>query len=337
MSLMNYARRLVADAHKTFASGQVFAKVLTPNDDSGKHGVVIPADAYSFFPSLPIPDVHQNWTETFSAFNSIARSSVVLAHKYYERYPERRITRLHSILNDRENGPRLLVFLDAKHTDGTSAYYFDCANSAPGGRFHQMFQLIFGDELAPIPKNFIIRPVDSDAYSADIVLTELLCKFDQIKEMGYIDTRRIGDTGIGYTFETLLGIKENNDQTADFKGIEIKCKGVNEEGYTKAGKINLFQVAPTWIHDITAKERIRILGCANDDGLYSCYSQVTTTANNLGLLLQVLSPQSKIDLLKNANALGFWTFEVLASRLAEKHSRAAFVKVKVRKTKTKTL
>ena len=91
--LSHYAKQLVAKAGKTFDSGEVFAKVLTRNDDSGRHGVLIPTDAYSYFPELPIPDSTQNATQTFIAFNTISSSQVTLAYKYYERYPERRITK----------------------------------------------------------------------------------------------------------------------------------------------------------------------------------------------------------------------------------------------------
>lgn len=177
--------------------------------------------------------------------------------------------------------------------------------------------------------------VDSEVFSADRSLTELLEKFDGIKERGWIDSLRTGDTGIGYTFETLLGIKENNDQLADFQGIEIKCKGTKEHGPSNSSKINLFQAGPVSLKKATAKERIRILGKPGDEGLYSCCSQVTATPNNLGLMLDILRASEKIDLRKNAEALGFWSFPHLARRLAEKHSRAAFVKARVRKTKTK--
>ena len=226
--LFCYTKALVEKAHKSFVSGEVFAKVLTRNDDSGRHGVLIPTDTYSYFPNLLIPDPTVNATEELTAFDAISVSLTTLAYKYYERYPERRITRLHSILNEVTSGPRLLVFLRAKHSDGSSGYYFDCTNSAPGGRFAELFHLIFGDEISPVPGNFVVRPVDSDIFFADPILTELLGEFDEVKERGWIDTMRVGDTGIGYTFESLLGIKENNDQKADFKGIEIKCKGVKE-------------------------------------------------------------------------------------------------------------
>ena len=69
------------------------------------------------------------------------------------------------------------------------------------------------------------------------------------------------------------------------------------------------------------------------DGLYACYSQVTTTPNNIGLLLNVSNESSKIDLLKNTDELGFWSFSQLENRLKEKHSRTAFIKADIRNAK----
>jgi hypothetical protein len=334
--LFDYGRSLVEQAGKAFASGQIFAKVLTPNDDSGRHGVLIPTDAYSYFPSLPIPAPSKNATQTFLAYNSISACWATLAYKYYERYPERRITRLHPILNNVADGPRLLVFLYVKHTDGSFGYYFDCADSSSSGRFTKLFQIVFGHELKPVAGQFIVRPIDATAFSTDPILSELLSKFDQVREQGWIDTLREGDTGIGYTFESLLGIRENNDQTADFKGIEIKCKGVKEGGVANYGKINLFQAGPTWLFNSTARERLRILGKLGPDGLYACHSQVTSRTNNLGLLLKILGADSRINLQKDANALAYWSFQQLEKRLAEKHSRAAFIRAGTRQIKGKT-
>jgi hypothetical protein len=333
--LLQYSKAIVAKARKSFTSCDVFAKVLTRNDDSGRHGVLIPTDAYSFFPAFPIPDPSLNATIEFSAFNSISAAMESVAYKYYERYPERRITRLPGLLNKPYNSPKILVFLRAKHVDGSTGYYFDGGNSSDGGRFNELFHLIFGTEVTPEPGNFIVRPVDSQIFSPDVVLSELLEKFDLIKERGWIDSLRTGDTGIGYTFETLLGIKENNDQNADFKGIEIKCKGTKEGQSSSSGKVNLFQSGPKWLVKATSKELIRILGRPGDDGLYACYSQVTPTPNNLGLLLDILHIQQRINFRKNADALGYWPFSQLSKRLVEKHSRAAFVKAQVRNKKSK--
>jgi hypothetical protein len=48
-------------------------------------------------------------------------------------------------------------------------------------------------------------------------------KIAQIKEMGYIQTHRKGDTGIGKTLEDLLGITENNIAGPDFSTYELKA------------------------------------------------------------------------------------------------------------------
>jgi hypothetical protein len=262
---------------------------------------------------------------------------LTLAYKYYQRYPERRITRLHGLVNDRTTEPRLVVFLRAYHTDGTSAYYFDCANSAPGGRFAAIFKLVFGDEASSEAGIFVVRPIDSEAFSADKTLLELLDEFDKVNSLGWVESLRQGDTGIGYTFETLLGIKENNDKRADFKGIEIKCKGIKEGVAAASGKINLFQHGPVWFGAQSARDRIRVLGKVGADGLFACHSQVRTTPNNLGLSLDIVEADRKIDLLKRANALGYWTFDTLEERLREKHSRAVMIKARSRKRKSSSV
>ena len=93
-----------------------------------------------------------------------------------------------------------------------------------------------------------------------------------------------------------------------------------------SGKINLFQQAPTWLHKESAKDRIRKIGKAGKDGFFACHSQLTTKGNNLGLLLEIIEHERKIDLLKHADLLGFWSFDTLEKRLSEKHARAVMVK-----------
>lgn len=45
----------------------------------------------------------------------------------------------------------------------------------------------------------------------------------KVAEKGFVETLRCGDTGIGYTLESYLGIKENNIPLADFGGVELKA------------------------------------------------------------------------------------------------------------------
>lgn len=330
--MRDYIERIVERTGKRLLSAEVFARVLTKNDDSGRHGVLVPSDAYSFFPAFTINDPALNATMEFPAFSAFKAAHVKLAYKYYERYPERRITKLDSLLNDQSATARMLVVIKAKHRDGTEGYYFDSINNGSDGRFDALFRLIFGQELNPTPGAFIVRPVESPTFEIDADLSELLTRFDEVNSRGWVDSLRAGDTGIGYTFENLIGVTENNDRTADFRGIEIKCKTLRPERISRSGKINLFQESPSWLQELSAKERIRNLGAVGDNGLYSCYSQLTTSPNNLGLLLKVTAESQRIDLQKREDALGFWSFARLKERLLEKHSRAVFVKARTRST-----
>lgn len=333
-TLWDYASAIVTSAGRSIQTGEVFAKLLSANDDSGRHGVLIPTDAYSFFPRMEILDSKRNETVLFQAFDTSTATVREFAYKYYQRYPERRITRLNTVINDVSASGRLVVILHATHSDGTSSYYVDVATTKEGERFDNLYRLLFGQSVGRQSGGFVVRPVESGEFSVDNNLADLLAKFDKVKSLGWIDSLRVGPTGIGYTFESLLGIKENNDQTADFKGIEIKCKGVREGLAGSTGKINLFQAGPTWHVTLAASERIRLLGTAGDSGLYTCYSQVTTRANNLNLLLEILPADQRIDLAKSAESMGYWTFAQLERRLSEKHARAVFVKAEVRQVRT---
>lgn len=53
-------------------------------------------------------------------------------------------------------------------------------------------------------------------------LDEFIKKMEEIKEKGYIQSHRRGDTGIGKTLEDLLGIQENNISRPDFGTYELK-------------------------------------------------------------------------------------------------------------------
>lgn len=55
---------------------------------------------------------------------------------------------------------------------------------------------------------------------------DLMKKVPEIKKMGFVKTMREHDTGIGFTYESLMGIKENNLKNHDFtyRKEEVECK-----------------------------------------------------------------------------------------------------------------
>ncbi len=332
-SLFTYCAGVVSSAGQTLRGGEILTKVLSNNDDSGRHGVLIPTEAYDFFPELQIPDKTANQTRLFGGFDFLSNKPQGLAYKYYERYPERRITRLAPEFNDRQHGRRVAIFLRADHQDGTIGYYTDLVRENVDSDFQALCSVLLGEALTLAEGVFSLQSVDSPIFIPDDVLNDLLGRFDQISEMGWINSLREGDTGIGYTFESLVGIEENNDRKADFRGIEIKCKQIKESG-SSGGKINLFQQAPCWESQLSALERLRMIGQPDLQGRYACHSQVTTTSNNIDLWLDPCATPEQIDLLKGNIRFGHWPHSVLAERLKEKHSRAVFIKAKVGKTAT---
>ena len=68
-------------------------------------------------------------------------------------------------------------------------------------------------------------------------IKELKEKFEEIKKVSLHKSLRRGPTGIGYTFEKLIGKEEDSSYEPDYKGIEIKTK----LGYSKS-PITLFNL-----------------------------------------------------------------------------------------------
>ena len=66
----------------------------------------------------------------------------------------------------------------------------------------------------------------------DNTFIEIKRKFLEIKNKGWIKSVRNGSTGIGATFEYLLGMEENNLEIPDYNEIEIKTKRNYSKSYT---------------------------------------------------------------------------------------------------------
>mgnify|MGYP003835994039 FL=1 len=93
---------------------------------------------------------------------------------------------------------------------------------------------------------------------------EFVERLREIKAMGYVETHRNADTGIGKTLEDLLGIEENNVPGPDAAGVELKSVRRSSASLTTLftkepprGK----EYRPLW-----GQEMIRELGYIDDDG-----------------------------------------------------------------------
>ncbi len=86
----------------------------------------------------------------------------------------------------------------------------------------------------------------------------------KISERGYIKSLRKNNTGIGYTLETIMGIKENNSGEADFayNGIPVELKAQRKHA---SSNITLITKSPHW-EPLSAKEIIEKYGYKDAKG-----------------------------------------------------------------------
>ena len=74
-------------------------------------------------------------------------------------------------------------------------------------------------------------------------IRKLIKKFKEIKNKGYVKSVKIGPTGVGATFESLLEHETESFEIPDYYGIEIKTKRSYSKSY-----ITLFNAVPTGSH-----------------------------------------------------------------------------------------
>ena len=109
-----------------------------------------------------------------------------------------------------------------------------------------------------------------------------LSEVDLVKELkglfkkGFVKSLRSNDTGIGYTLETLLKIKENNSGEPDFlyNAVPVELKAQRE---TASSRITLMTKTPKW-DPLKPEEIIEKFGYNDKKGRQGL--KITLTANN---------------------------------------------------------
>jgi hypothetical protein len=163
------------------------------------------------------------------------------------------------------------------------------------------------------------------AKSHESILQEFLVQFDKVSARGFVKTLRPGDTGVGYTLETLLEIPENNSPRGDFQGMEIKAYRDSETEFDDQDKMNLFLKEPEWLDGLTTAERIQQYGYKDPNERQAWYLSVTSRRNEANLQLFVTEQGDVLELHRNDLPIARWSLEVLEQRLQEKHAHSVFV------------
>lgn len=159
-------------------------------------------------------------------------------------------------------------------------------------------------------------------------------KFREIKEKGWIKSKRTGKTGIGYTFEELLNKKEDNLPIADYQGIEIKTV----HNYIKNKVIHLFNATPDGDYLYPIKEIQEKLGYPDkDNSNYKVFNMDVTTKEytkigyNKKIKLYIDYKNEKIYLKVYKNNIEdktlkiSWSFDLLKEKINNKIRKIAIV------------
>lgn len=158
-------------------------------------------------------------------------------------------------------------------------------------------------------------------------------KFEEIKEMGWIKSCRKGNTGIGYTFEKLLGKEEDTLCLPDYNGIEIKTHRKNSKSY-----VTLFNYNPIGESSYELKRILKSYGYRHsknrnikllNSNIYCNY--IKDVGVNYKFSLCVDDAKKRIYLLV-FDRLGlfvekkaYWTFETIKDKLYNKLQYLAYV------------
>jgi hypothetical protein len=173
---------------------------------------------------------------------------------------------------------------------------------------------------------------------------EFLKRIKEIKEMGFVQTHRKGDTGIGKTLEDLLGITENNIAGPDFSVYELKSgrkdspsmltlftkapmpKGANKKllevfGYRQRKKPR----------DISQRKMANYVGIKIEEGeeeagIEEKELHVTVDAikeNSVGLILKIAD--SRIYIANNKNVEAYYEASVLKEAFENKYAKLIYV------------
>ena len=177
-------------------------------------------------------------------------------------------------------------------------------------------------------------------------ITELKEKLSDINRMGYVVSLRKGNTGIGYTLETLLGVAENNLRSPDLGNIELKetLLGVAENNlrYSDLGNIELksrrmkstslltmftFNYS---IWKIEQEELIQQYGYYKD-GRWALYTTVKNKPNNRGFYVKI--EQDSVRLYHEDGLCAIeWELERLINDLKNKFLNVLLVEAESRKS-----
>lgn len=154
-------------------------------------------------------------------------------------------------------------------------------------------------------------------------LDELKERLYALKQQGFVVSMRRGNTGIGYTLETLLGVRENNLLLPDLGTMELKA---HRRGVTS--RITLFTFnSGAW--KVKPSDVIDRYGYVDTNGRHSLYCMASSLPNNQGLYTRVGDRKVTLHHI-DGTIIAEWLGQTLIERFISKMPALVFVQAEVR-------
>ncbi len=144
-----------------------------------------------------------------------------------------------------------------------------------------------------------------------MTIDEFSVKFKEIKNLGYVPTKRRGPTGIGYTLETRLGIAENNNAHPDIDGAELKAHR------TKGNCLITLFTFDKRVWRMPPLDAVRKYGSLDRNGRRGLYYTISLKPNSAGLFLDVQPTDISIRHI-SGEVVAVWQLQTLADRFNQK-------------------
>lgn len=144
-----------------------------------------------------------------------------------------------------------------------------------------------------------------------MTLDEFRIEFTRIKNSGYVRSTRSGPTGVGHTFETLLGFKEDNVALPDLGEVEVKARRTNSSSMVTLFTFN----RKAWI--MKPLDAVRKYGSLDKNGRQGMYYTMTRSPNSAGLLLHIEEEVISVRHIEDG-VVAVWKLEDLANQFIKK-------------------
>jgi len=148
---------------------------------------------------------------------------------------------------------------------------------------------------------------------------DFVTKLKELHKRGFIKSLRKHNTGIGYTLEEELGIKENNlgDPDFSFNGIPVELKAHRSGAQSR---ITLITKTPKW-SPLSQKEIIKRFGYADLKGRQGLKITLTATEsyNAKGFRISLNKKENRLNIVhKDFGVVCYYEIEELMARINKK-------------------